>query len=375
VHRARTTVAAFIALLGLAAALPGSALGTHAGSFATLPNSLSTARQAPAAAPLADGRVLLVGGFDGATLLSSSEIFNPAMGAFSGSGLFTPARSGAAAALLFGGKVLVVGGASASGSRSDAALFDPATDLFTPTANPMGADRFSPGAATLPDGTVLVAGGFKTGTGALQDAEIYYPGTDSFGVPIGMGAMGTKRQAPAVAPLPGGKVLIAGGHNGVTAVASAEIYNPATTTFSSAGIGSMSTPRFAAAAAPLPDGRVLVAGGQNTAGAVLASAEVFDPATGQFSSAGIGSLNTARYQHAAVPLPGGRVLIAGGDETLGIGGQLSSAEIFQYLPEPAGGGPSAGQTGRRAAALKRCKKKRSKKARKKCRKKAKKLPL
>jgi hypothetical protein len=237
----------------------------------------------------------------------------------------------------------------------------------------MGTDRASAGAATLLDGTVLVVGGYKTGTGALQDAEIYYPGTDSFGLPIGMGSMVSKRQAPAVAPLPDGRVLIAGGHNGLAVVGSAEIYNPATTSFSSAGIGSMSIPRFGAAAAPLSDGRVLVTGGYNASGTPLAGAEVFDPTTGQFSSAGIGSMNTARFFHVAVPLPGGRVLIAGGDSTAGLGGELSSAEIFQLLPDPAGSPTSP--TGQRAAALSKCKKKKTKIKRKKCRKKAKKLPL
>jgi hypothetical protein len=364
-------MAAVVGLLGLMAVIPGSATAARTGTFTPLPNSLSTPRSAAAAASLADGRVLLVGGYNGAMFLSSSEIFNPSTGGFSGSGLFSPGRSNAAAARLADGRVLVAGGAN-SNSRSDAGLFDPATDLFTPTANPMGADRASPGAATLPDGTVLVAGGFKTGTGALQDAEIYYPGTDSFGIPIGMGSMTSNRQAPAVAPLPDGRVLIAGGHNGVVVVGSAEVYNPATTSFSSAGIGSMSTPRYGAAAAPLPDGRILVMGGSNASGTVLTSAEAFDPATGQFSSAGIGSMNAARFGHAAAPLPGGRVLVAGGDGSLGIGGELSSAEIFQYLPDPAG---PASQTGQRAAALAKCKKKKTKVKRRKCRRKAKKLPL
>src|SRR5688572_16575825 len=71
--------------------------------------------------------------------------------------------------------------------------------------------------------------------------------------------------------------------------------------------GSMSTGRYAAAAAPLPGGRVLVAGGFNDEGGgnYLASAEVFNSATGAFSSAGIGAMSTPRRGAVAASLPDG----------------------------------------------------------------------
>jgi Ca2+-binding RTX toxin-like protein len=95
--------------------------------------------------------------------------------------------------------------------------------------------------------------------------------------------------------------------------------------------GSMSVPRESAAAAPLPEGRVLVTGGSYYDGSYhfLSSAEVFDPATNSFSSAGIGSMTTARWLTAAAALPDGRVLVAGGrysDAYPAVG--LRSAEIF-----------------------------------------------
>jgi len=58
----------------------------------------------------------------------------------------------------------------------------------------------------------------------------------------------------------------------------------------------------------LPDGRVLVAGGQNY-GSYFASSEVYDPATGVWSTTG--SMNTARSLHTATLLPDGRVLVVG----------------------------------------------------------------
>jgi Ca2+-binding RTX toxin-like protein len=147
------------------------------------------------------------------------------------------------------------------------------------------------------------------------------------------GSMSTPRSGAAAAPLPGGRVLVAGGSVGGFRIErvfpTPEVFDPATNSFSSAGIGSMSVPRSDAVAAPLSDGRVLLAGGFNPSGGALSepsSAEVFDPATGTFSSAGIGSMSVERRGAAAAPLPDGRVLVAGGH--IGVGSDLSSAEIF-----------------------------------------------
>lgn len=72
-------------------------------------------------------------------------------------------------------------------------------------------------------------------------------------------------------------------HEGCT-VRSAELYDPASGAFSSTG--SMGLSRFAAAAAPLLGGRALIAGGANTEGPIYSSAEIYDPLTGSFSPTG-----------------------------------------------------------------------------------------
>jgi Ca2+-binding RTX toxin-like protein len=180
---------------------------------------------------------------------------------------------------------------------------------------------------------VLVAGGYVLGVVQLSSAEVFNPATNSFSS-AGIGSMSVRRVGAAAAPLPDGRVLVAGGsysegsgaESSTHDLSSAEVFDPATNTFSSAGIGSMTVERVGAAAAPLPDGRVLVAGGAHNTGSrfgpfTLLSAEVFNPATNGFSSAGIGSMSV--WHDVAAPLRNGRVLVAGGGDD-----GTTSAEIF-----------------------------------------------
>ena len=320
-------LAAGLALaLGLLA--PQAALGAGAGSFGPT-GSMGTARYAAVAAPLKDGRVLVAGGYNdegGGHYLASAELFNAATNSFgaAGIGAMSVPRRGAVAAPLPDGRVLVAGGDYNDGADhflASAEVFNPATNAFTPVGD-MGIARVRAAAAPLPDGRVLVAGG-NDGTTRLSSAEVFNPATNAF-TPVG--DMGTDLARAGAAPLPGGRVLLAGGTSGAP-LSSALVFDPATNSFSSAGIGAMGTARQAPAAAPLPDGRVLVSGGVYVEGpgGYLASAEVFDPATNSFSSAGIGAMSTARTGAVAAPLPDGRVLVAGGYDGFT---RFSSAEIF-----------------------------------------------
>jgi hypothetical protein len=248
--------------------------------------SMSVPRFGAAAAPLPDGRVLVAGGFyfdfgDGSKhYLSSAEVFDPATGTFSSAGVgsMITARLAPAAAPLPDGRVLVAGGFGSRGSAASAEIFDPTTNLFS-FASWMGVNRRAPAAAPLPDGRVLVAGGFGT-FASLSNTEVFNPATNQFSFGTWMSI---HRDGAVAAALPDGRVLVAGGYDSWGEdfgrrdyLSSAEVFDPATNTFSRAGIGSMSVPRWGAAAAPLPDGRVLVAGGYD-GGRALSSAEIFAP--------------------------------------------------------------------------------------------------
>ena len=121
------------------------------------------------------------------------------------------------------------------------------------------------------------------------------------------GSLGTARYCHTATLLPNGKVLVAGGVVNGGVLASAELYDPATGTWTATG--SLATARYYHTATLLPNGKVLVAGGYNSSGS-LASAELYDPATGTWTATG--SLTTARCSHTATLLPNGKVLVAGG---------------------------------------------------------------
>jgi PKD repeat protein len=266
--------------------------------------SLNTSRFEHTATLLEDGKVLVAGGASDGTSLTSAELYDPTAGTWSVTSSMTAARESHTATLLPDGSVLVAGGESGTDILASAELYDPATETWSATGN-LNTGRYDHTATLLPNGTVLVVAGAGAG-GPLASAELYDPATDVWTTTGSLSrARGYHNTATLLA---NGQVLVAAGSNtaGGDMIAEAELYDPATGTWS--GTGSLNTARFAHTATRLSNGKVLVAGGNNPG--ALASAELYDPATGVWSSTG--HLNTARRWHSATLLQDGQVLVAAG---------------------------------------------------------------
>ena len=137
------------------------------------------------------------------------------------------------------------------------------------------------------------------------------------------GSLATARYFHTATLLPNGKVLVAGGSNFTSGIlASAELYDPASGSWTATG--SLVTERGGHTATLLPNGKVIVAAGYDGSFNPLASAELYDPESGTWTATG--SLANARFSHRAALLPNGKVLVAGGDD--GIVRSLASAELY-----------------------------------------------
>lgn len=161
-------------------------------------------------------------------------------------------------------------------------------------------------ATLLQNGEVLVVGGFNDTTGFLISAELYDPAKGKWTL---TGSTSVSRSGDSALLLPNGQVLVAGGNNmsatGAPALASAELYNPSTGTWTATG--SMTTARTGFALVLLQNGEVLAAGGDQAPGSAFPStAELYNPATGTWTATGN---MTAAASGGAILLQNGYVFV------------------------------------------------------------------
>ena len=260
----------------------------------------------------------LVGLISAATLLLSPARLASAQAvapSWNITGNLNTGRVNHTATLLQNGKVMVAGGSnyySGGGVLKSAELYDPSTGTWSYTGN-LNTSRYNHAATLLPNGKVLVAGGYDgRPPNILNSAELYDPATGTWSL---TGSLNTPRAGWLTATLLlNGKVLVVGGvnNNGVL-TNSAELYDPATGMWTSTG--NLNTDHLTHTATLLSNGKVLVAGVSTLVDDFfnfVNSAELYDSTTGMWSNTG--SLNTARLLHTATLLPNGKVLFAGGDD-------------------------------------------------------------
>ncbi|MFH0944449.1 MAG: kelch repeat-containing protein [Planctomycetota bacterium] len=300
---------------------------------------------------LADGRILVAGGLGLAGQpVADSFIYDPATRLSTPAASMNTPRAAHAAAPLDDGRVLVVGGARSfnfadlpaflAGILASSEFYNPATDTFTPGPNLLEQKMFH-SATVLGNGDIMVAGGLSVLP--IVNIPIVSPTAQSYSQFLGIfglpSLMGEARMLHSAVTLQSGDALLAGGLSidftvfltsgsmldlRLESVANVVRYRPGL-------FGGFSSPipisdgRILPLLAPLDDREALVAGGiaLSLAGDLstlrlegLQSADLVDSSTGG-SSRPVGDLAAPRTGGVAVPLPDGTILVTGGGPLTG----------------------------------------------------------
>jgi len=256
--------------------------------------TMQVARPNPRVVRLGDGRVLVLGDYSTYRQEYDStivELWDPATGGWRTTAPLNKARGEYVVVPMRDGRALLAGGINERGeSYSSTYLFDPRTERWE-KAGLLRTARAGAAGALLRDGRVLVAGGS------------YYSGF--LGRTGGAILAGYSQAGPPGRSLHGIRLAdVEPGRRGY-ALATAELFDPATGTWSPTG--SMRYALQNAAAVTLGDGRVLVWGTDNGSGEQGRDiGEIYDPATGRFSPAPpLPDVDRSSLETRGIPIPGG----------------------------------------------------------------------
>ncbi len=286
-------------------------------------------RRVASAVTLADGRVLVIGGEEQADQ-RKTEIFDPTAGTWTPAANTIAEHAGISSFVLDDGRVLFLGAGNYSSQWPGGEIFDPATGTWKLTADPHEVGGAGQAVVRLRDGRFLVVGNKSVWADPISydepRAEIYDVASDTWTVVARPAYSG---EGSGAALLPDGRVLVAGGRPGgaagvmidATAHRGSEIFDPATGTWSPTG--DLLRPRSSGSEfVTLPDGRIAGVGGssativgpfgQRRFGEISyeATAEVYDVASGSWQP--LPSMTQAHAGAITKMLADGSMLVAGG---------------------------------------------------------------
>ncbi|MBI4242748.1 MAG: hypothetical protein HY606_01550 [Planctomycetes bacterium] len=318
---------------------------TSAGTWSST-GSLVTGRRLTVGGVLTDARVVIFGGKDsGGSVLKTSEILDPGdiPHLWSSAGSMNEARSSHNTTILPTGNILISGGYDGTSFLSTTEQFD--GSVFS-SGTSMGNSKANHGSIIMYDGYVLTVGGESEGV-ALDTTEFYRNVDATWTL---TGSMNDTRRASASILINTDKVLTTGGLP--TPRSTCELFSSSTWTRT----GSMSAARYAHSVVQMTDGKIMAVGGWDSGGVEVPIVELYDVSAGTWSTTGslvggvaimpvvvlsngnvlvvggylaasalphsqlyssstwalTGSMNTGRYYHGAVYLSNGKVLTAAG---------------------------------------------------------------
>lgn len=273
---------------------------------------------------LPDGRPLVLGGtirYDPFQGEPRTAFFEPFGGTFANGPSMGNGRWYPTGTVLGNGTVMVISGLGTNGSiNGSVQIYDPTSNTFTPAGNSFPNPPLYPRQHLIPNGKVFESG-------ANPDTKYWDPVTKSW-TNVAMTKFGQARDYGTSVLLPltpqnnykPTVMILGGGPAGKNVTASTERIDLSATTPAWTSGPNMVAPRIQLNATLLPNGKVLVSGGSSNdedANSAVLRAELYDPATNTFSSAE--SMEFPRLYHSnTILLPDATVLAVGGNPQRGV---------------------------------------------------------